>query len=151
MKGEIRNRIKVHGKLLLATLTLNIDPDNPFFTKSSRHTIDEFGIDYITMVLGREIRRGIAGGEISIKNHGEETVLGRKAVKFEGVFPHDVDKGYYCHRAVVCPDFETKIPIAVEVYDRENELCEYYGFEDLTLNAGLRREDFDPGYPLYSF
>jgi hypothetical protein len=151
VEGENRNRIKVHGKLLLATLTLNIDPDNPFFTKSSRHRIDEVGIDYITRVLGREFRRGIAAGEISIRNHGESAVFGRKAAKFEGIFPNDVDKGYYCRRAIVCLDVETKIPIAVEVYDRENELCEFYGFEDLTLNAGLRREDFDPRNPEYKF
>jgi hypothetical protein len=151
VEGENRNRIKVHGKLLLATLTLNIDPGNPFFTKSSRHTIDEVGVVYVTRVLEREFRRGIASGEMTLASLGEETVFGRNAAKFEGIFPEDVEKGYYCRRAVVCLDFETKIPLAVEVYGWENELCEYYGFEDLTLNAGLRGEDFDPDNPQYGF
>jgi hypothetical protein len=151
VEGENKNRVKIHGKGLLSAITINIDPRSTLFMKSSRHPIMEIGIDYITKIVGGEFRRGIDRGEIAIVYHGEETVFGRKTMKVEGVFPTDADKGYYCYRAVVNMDIETKIPIGIEVYDRENKLFEYYGFENLKLNTGLDNDDFDPKNAQYGF
>jgi outer membrane lipoprotein-sorting protein len=151
VEGENSNRIKMHGTGLLGSITINIDPRSSFFMKFSRHPITEIGIDFITDVIGREFRRGIDCGEIEIIYRGEEMVFRRKTMKIEGVFPKDVGRGYYCSRAVVHVDLETKIPISVEVYDWENRLLEYYGFENLILNAGLDKDDFDPKDARYGF
>jgi hypothetical protein len=149
--GENKNFVKVHGGGLLSPFTLNLDPYGSLFMRCSRHTITEVGIHYITKFIGGEFRRGIDRGEIEIINRGEEIVFGRNTMKIEGVFPQKGDEGYYCHRAVVNIDLETKIPINIEVYDWANELFEYYGFENLVLNAGLGKDDFDPKNAHYRF
>jgi hypothetical protein len=151
VEGENNNRMKIHGTGLLSHVTINIDPCSSLFLKSSRHPITEIGLVFIVKFIGREFRKGIERGEVDIIYRGEETVFGRKTVKVEGVFPRDAGKGYYCYRAVVNMDLETKIPIAIEVYDWEDELFEYYGFEGIVLNAGLDEDDFDPKNVQYGF
>ena len=151
VEGENKNRVKVHGTGLLSPITINIDPRSSLIMKNSRHPVTEIGIDYITKIVGGEFRRGIERGEIEITYHGEEMVFSRKTMKIEGVFPRNVDKRYYCYRAVIYMDLETKILISIEVYDWENKLFEYYGFENLNVNTGLDKGDFDPKNTQYGF
>jgi outer membrane lipoprotein-sorting protein len=149
--GENKNRLKVHSTGLLSSFALNIDPFGAIAMKSSRHPITDIGVDYITRIIGKEFRRGIESGEIELIYHGEETVYRRKTRKVEGIFPMDCHKGYYAYRAVINLDLQMKIPIQIEVYDWKNKLLEYYGFENLILNAGLNNADFDPKNSEYKF
>ena len=78
-------------------------------------------------------------------------VYGRKTRELEGVLPKDPSKGYYCYRCIVNLDIETKMPIKTRIFDWEDQLVEYYGYEHLSLNPGLSDKDFDPKNPEYHF
>ncbi len=59
--------------------------------------------------------------------------------------------GYYCYRAVINLDMESKIPIKVRIYDWDGLLVEDYGYENLKLDAALTDTDFNPNNPEYRF
>jgi hypothetical protein len=149
--GENNDLIKVHAPGLFSPVILNFDPRGSLLMRSSRHPITEIGIHYITRFISDEFRKGIDRGEIEVNYRGEEIVFGRKTMKIEGVFPQNSDGVYYCRRALLNIDLETRIPISIAVYDGANELFEYYGFENLILNAGLVKNDFDPKNKHYGF
>jgi hypothetical protein len=41
--------------------------------------------------------------------------------------------------------------LRIRVYDRDDQLVENYGYENLVLNAPLADVDFDPKSPEYHF
>jgi hypothetical protein len=101
--------------------------------------------------IGSNLRRGLRAGEFTSKDHGEQTVYGRKTRVLEGVLPKDASKGYYCYRCIVNLDVETRMPIKTQIFDWENHLVECCGYEHLNLNPGLSDKDFDPKNPEYHF
>lgn len=57
---------------------------------------------------------------------------------------------YYAPRAVIWVGIASKLPIKLEMFDRENRLYESYTNTKLRLDVGLTDEDFDPvrhGFP----
>ena len=59
--------------------------------------------------------------------------------------------GYGGYRMVINQDIESKLLIRIRVYDRQGQLVENYGYENLDLDAGLDDSDFDPDNPAYGF
>jgi negative regulator of sigma E activity len=55
------------------------------------------------------------------------------------------------YRFVINQDIESKILIRIRVYDRDDQLIENYGYENLDLDARLTDADFDPENPEYHF
>ena len=49
------------------------------------------------------------------------------------------------------PNLESKVLVRIRVYDRDDQLVENYGYENLDLNAPLVDADFDPKNPEYHF
>jgi hypothetical protein len=97
------------------------------------------------------IRRGLWSGELECRRGKEGRVYGRRIQSLELIFPKESRNGYYCYRSVVSLDIEKRVPIRVQVFDWEDRLIEDYGYEDLTLNAGLIDADFDRRNPKYRF
>lgn len=151
VKGWNNNRLKVHEGGILGVVNLNLEPTSVLGMKGNRHPITDAGIENLVRVIGRDLRRGIKAAEVESKDHGEETVYGRRTRKIEGVFPKEREKGYYCSRAVINFDTETRVPLKVMIYDWDDNLIENYGYEDLRLDAGLSEADFDPDNPEYRF
>ncbi len=151
VEGANDNRIKAHEGGIISFVEVDLDPLSSRAMKGNRHSITDSGLDNLVKLIGKEMRRGIAVGEMEFIDHGQETVYGRTARKIEGIFPRDKEKGYYCYRAVISFDIELKVPIKSKIYDWENLLIENYGYEDLKLNAGLTDFDFDPKNPEYKF
>jgi outer membrane lipoprotein-sorting protein len=151
MKGWNNNRLKVHEGGISGIFNFNLEPEGDLGMKGSRHPVTDTGLENIVRVIGRDLRRGVKAAEVTFKDHGEEMIYGRATREVEGIFPKDMGKGYYCFRAVIYFDVETRIPTKVMIYDWDDELVENYGYEDLRLDAGLTDADFDPGNPEYRF
>lgn len=150
VEGCNNNLIKVHECGLLG-LRLDLDPRGSLVMKGSRHPITDSGIENVVSLIGRELRKGIRKGELSIRRQGEETVYGRATRLVEIVFPETPSKGYYCYRAIINIDAENELPVRIQIFDWDNLLVENYGYEAVALNAGLTDADFDPHNPAYGF
>lgn len=151
VEGANQNRIRAHGSGLKGLVTVNLDPTGALAMENSRHPITEAGLHHLVGKIASNIRRGLRAGELSAKEHGEQTVYGRKTRELEGMLPKDPSKGYYCYRCIVNVDLETKMPIRTQIFDWNNHLVECYGYERLKLNPGLSDKDFDPHNPEYHF
>ena len=44
-----------------------------------------------------------------------------------------------------------KVPVKIQIFDWDDKLAEFYGYENLKFNAGLTDADFDPENPEYKF
>jgi outer membrane lipoprotein-sorting protein len=151
VQGWNDNKLKGHGAGLLGLVTVDLDPTGSLAMKGNRHPITESGLESLVKKIGANLRTGVAAGDFTAKDLGEETVYGRKTTKVEGAFPKDPAKSYYCYRCVVNLDLEKKVPIRVEIFDFKDQLVEAYGFEDLRLDAGLTDKDFSPSNKDYHF
>jgi hypothetical protein len=151
VEGWNHNKIKVHEVWMKTNFTLDLDAKGFLAMRGSRHSITESGLENLLRVLGRDLCGGIQSGEFTYRELGEEVVYGCQSMKVEYLFPKDKTKGYYCCRAIINIDTETKIPIRVRIYDWEGLLVEDYGYEGLKLNAGLTDADFAMENPEYHF
>jgi outer membrane lipoprotein-sorting protein len=102
-------------------------------------------------MVGDNLRTGVRSKELECRRGTEGMVYGRRTQSLELVFPRDPRNGFYCYRSIISLDVEKKVPIRVQVFDWEDRLIEDYGYEDLTLNAGLTDANFDPRNREYRF
>ena len=151
VEGANNNKVRAHGTGLAKLITVNLNPTGGMAMENSRHPITEAGLELLVKKIGSNLQRGLRAGELTAKDHGEQTVYGRKTREIEGVLPKDPSKGYYCYRCIVNLDVETKMPIKTRIFDWEDQLVECYGYENLSLNPGLSDKDFDPKNPEYHF
>lgn len=149
--GWNNNRILFRDPGFLGVVIMNLRPEGPLAMNGSRHPITEVGLNHLIKVFGDNLRRGLRSGELECKRCKEGTVYGRKIQPMELIFPRDPRNGYYCYRSIISLDIEKRVPIRVQVFDWEDRLIEDYGYEDLTLNAGLIDADFDRWNPKYKF
>jgi outer membrane lipoprotein-sorting protein len=145
------NRILVRDPGFLGVVIMNLRPQGPLAIKGSRHPITEAGLEHLVKMFGDNIRKGLRSKELECRRGTEGMVYGRKTQSLELVFPRDPKVGYYCYRSIISLDIEKRVPIRVQVFDWEDRLIEDYGYENLTLSAGLTEADFDPRNPKYKF
>ncbi|HXX34404.1 MAG TPA: DUF1571 domain-containing protein [Thermodesulfobacteriota bacterium] len=145
------NRILLRDPGFLGTVIMNLHPWGPIAMRGSRHPITEVGLDHLVKTFGNNLRAGLRSRELEYRRGTQETVYGRRIQSLELLFPRDRRNGYYCYRTIISFDIEKKVPIRVQVFDWDNKLIEDYGYENLTLNAGLTDADFDRRNPKYKF
>ena len=151
VEGANHNKVRVRGTGLAELITVNLEPTGALAMENSRHPVTDAGLEVLVKKIDANLRRGLSAGELTLKDHGEQTVYGRKTRELEGVLPKDPARGYYCYRCIVDLDVETKMPIKTRIFDWEDQLVECYGYENLSLNPGLSDRDFDPKNPEYHF
>lgn len=151
VEGWNDGELRAHEGGVMGIITANLDPLGSMAMKGNRHSILDAGLEKLVIKIGANLRKGLKNNEFTLKEHGEETVGGRKTMKVEAIYPKEKAKGYYCYRAVLNLDFEMKVPIKIQIFDWDDRLVEYYWYEDLKLNAGLTDADFDPKNPDYRF
>jgi hypothetical protein len=151
IEGDNDNLIKVHECGIAGMVTLNIDPKGTLVMKGSRHPVTDSGLENLVKLIRRNLEKSANAQEIDIKEHGGEKVYGRATRKVEIVFPKDKAKNYYCYRALINFDEETKVPVRVHIYDWDDTLLENYGYEAIKLRAALTEADFDPNNSEYRF
>lgn len=151
VEGANHNKVRVRGSGLAELITVNLEPTGALAMENSRHPVTDAGLEVLVKKIDANLRRGLHAGELTLKDHGEQTVYGRKTRELEGILPKDASKGYYCYRCIVDLDAETKMPIKTRIFDWDDRLVECYGYENLSLNPGLSDKDFDPKNPEYHF
>jgi len=149
--GWNENRIRAHRGGILRFITRNLDPRDPGLMAGNLRPVTSTGIGYLLETVAINIRRAIRVGELTFSERGEETVYGGNTQVLEVAFPKDRAKDYDGCRLVINQDVESKILVRIRIYDRDDQLVENYGYENLNLNAPLADVDFDPKNPEYRF
>ena len=149
--GWNQDRARVHRGGLLRFVTFNLHPRHPGLMAGNLRPVTSTGIGYLLESVATHIRKANRAGELVFYEWGAETVYGRKTRVLEAVFPKERAEHYDGYRFVINQDAESKIPVRIRVYDRDAQLVENYGYENLVLNAPLADADFDPMNPAYQF
>lgn len=149
--GWNEDRIRAHRGGILRFVTRNLDPRDPGLMAGNLRPVTSTGIGYLLETVATNIRKAIKVGELTFSERGAETVYGRNTQVLEMVFPKERTKDYDGYRYVINQDVESKILVRIRVYDRDDQLVENYGYENLDLNAPLADAAFDPKNPEYHF
>jgi hypothetical protein len=149
--GWNENRIRAHRGGILRFVIRDLDPKDPGLMAGNLRPVTSTGIGYLVETVAINIRKAIKDRELAFSERGEETVYGRKTQVFEVVFPKESAENYDGHRLVINQDIESKLLIRIRIYNRDDQLVENYGYENLDLDAPLSDADFDPKNPEYRF
>jgi hypothetical protein len=149
--GWNQDRVRAHRGGILRFVTRNLDPEHPALMADNLRPVTSSGIGYLLQAVAMNAREALKASELTFSERGEETVYGRKTRVLELVVPKQSAKNYDGCRFVVSQDVESKILLRIRVYDRDDQLVETYGYENLRLNAPLADADFDPRNPEYRF
>ncbi|MCB9753866.1 MAG: DUF1571 domain-containing protein [Myxococcales bacterium] len=152
VKGWNNNKIMAHPGSF-PDITVSLSPDSSLAMRGNRHPITDCGIGHIIELITRDMRRSEANPDDNVRflDHGYSYVYGARSRCVEAIMPTAEDSGYYGHRAKICMDASSELPNRVQIWDRENNLIEDYGFKDLRVNPGLTGASFDPENPEYGF
>jgi outer membrane lipoprotein-sorting protein len=151
MTGWNENRIKVHRGGILRFITRDLEPNDPTVMKHNLRPITSMGIGFLLEGIGKNVRKATKNGELTFIDGGEEPVFGRVTRLIEVSVPKERASDYDGCRLVVNQDLENMMLIRVRIYDRDDNLMEYYGYEDLDLGVRLTDADFDAKNPEYHF
>jgi hypothetical protein len=149
--GWNEGQVRAHRGGILRFVTRNLDPSDPGLMAGNLRPVTSTGIGYLLQAAAANIRKAIKVGELAFSEHGAETVYGRNTQVLGVVFPKEKAEDYDGYRYVINQDVESRIPIKIRIYDRDDQLVEHYGYENLDLNASLTDTDFDPKNPEYHF
>jgi len=149
--GWNEGRARAHRGGILRFVTRNLDPRDPGLMAGNLRPVTSTGIGYLLEIVATNIRKAIKVGELTFSERGQETVYRRNTQILEVVIPKERAKDYDGYRYVINQDVESKILVRIRVYDRDDQLVENYGYENLNLNAPLADADFDPKNPEYHF
>jgi len=115
------------------------------------HPVTSTGIGYLLEGVALNMRKAMNVGDLTFSEKGKEKVYGRNTRSLEVNFPKEKVKTYDGWRFVINQDVETKILVRIKIYGQNDQLIEYYGYENIKLNAPLTNADFDPKNPEYYF
>jgi len=149
--GWNQNQIRAHRGGIVWFITRNVDPRDPALMISNLRPVTSMGIGYLLETIAMNIRKAIKAGELTFSDSTRETVYGKSTVIVEVVFPKERAKDYEGWRFVINQDIETKMLVRIRIYDRDDQLTENYGYENLDLNPALADADFDPKNLEYHF
>jgi hypothetical protein len=151
VKGWNEDRAKAHRGGLLRFITRDLDPSHPGLMADNLRPVTSTGMGFLLEAVATNIRKASKRGELTFSARGEESVYGRKTQVLEMIFPKARAGDYDGYRHVINQDVESKILIRIRIYDRDDQLVENYGYEDLDLDARLEDADFDPANAGYRF
>jgi outer membrane lipoprotein-sorting protein len=149
--GWNENRVRAHRGGFWKFVVRNLYPRDPELMADNLRPVTDIGIGQLIKTVAINVRSAIAAGYISVEQLGEEVVYGRKTRILDVDLPSGTVGGYGGYRMVINQDIQSKLLIRIRVYDRQGQLVENYGYENLNLNASLSNEDFDPDNPAYHF
>lgn len=149
--GWNEDRARAHRGGILRFFMADLDPRDPVLMADNLRPVTSTGIGFLLETVAANMRKAIGRGELAFADRGEETVYGRNTRVLEMTFPKEKSGDYDGHRFVVNQDAESGISLRIRVYDRDGQLVENYGYENLVLDAPLGDADFDPKNPAYRF
>jgi hypothetical protein len=149
--GQNGDQVRAHRGGILRFVTRDLDPGDPVLMAGNLRPVTSTGIGYLLEAVAINIRKAIKIRDLTFSERGQETVYGRNTQVLEMVIPKERAKDYDGCRFVINQDVESKVLVRIRVYDRDDQLIENYGYENLDLNAPLVDADFDPKNPEYHF
>ena len=149
--GWNEDRARAHRGGILRFITRNLDPSDPGMMAGNLRPVTSTGIGYLLENVAKDMRKAIKLGDLTFSDRGEETVYGRNTRVVEVTFQKERSRDYEGYRYVINQDVQTKILVRIRIYDRDDQLVENYGYENLNLDAPLTDADFDPKNPEYHF
>ena len=149
--GWNEGRVRAHRGGILRFITRNLDPKAAGLMAGNLRPVTGTGVGYLLETVAIDIRKAIKADELTFSEPGMELVYGRLTQVVEVVFPTERAKDYQGHRYVINQDIENRILVRIRIYDRDDQLLENYGYENINLGALLTDADFDPKNPEYHF
>jgi Protein of unknown function (DUF1571) len=149
--GWNEGRIRAHRGGVLSFIIQNLYPNDPKLMSNELYPVTSTGIGYLLEAVALNMRKAINADDLTFSEERKEKVYGRNTLALEVNFPKEKVKAYDGWRFVINQDVESKILIRIKIYDQNDQLIEYYGYENLNFNASLTDADFDPKNPEYHF
>lgn len=149
--GWNENRVRAHRGGLQRFITRDLEPRHPRLMAGNLRPVTDMGIGQLVKAVAVNVRAAIDRGGLGFSEAGTETVYGRATQIVEIVLPDGITGGYEGHRLVINQDAGNGILVRIRIHDRDGQLVEYYGYENLDLDAPLSEADFDPANPAYRF
>lgn len=149
--GWNEGRIRAHRGGILRFIIRNLVPMDPELMANELRPVTSTGIGYMLEAVARNMRKALNAGDLTFSENRQETVYGRNTRALEVIFRKEKVKAYDGWRFVINQDVESKILLRIRTYDRDDQLIENYGYENIDLNAPLSDADFAPKNPEYHF
>ena len=149
--GWNKGRIKAHRGGFFSFIVRNLDPNDPKLMKNDLRPVTSTGVGFLLQTVAINMRKAIRAGILTFTSHGEENVYGRNTRVMVIDIPYENAEDYDGAQFVINQDVESNILIRIRVYDRDGQLVENYGYENLNLDVRLSDADFDPKNPDYDF
>lgn len=147
--GQNDDKLVAHPGGFFRFITFHLDPEGDLAMKRNRHSMWHSGMEKIMYLIESNTRQAQVQGLDSIQYLGEARILGKRVGVIEGRFPDNL--GFYAHRIIMCMDREIGLPVKVSIFDWSETLIEEYVFNDLKINVGLDKNDFNPANPDYNY
>jgi len=134
-------------------ITLCMSPETCKQLSEGRHTVNEAGVGYIADMIANNVALAKSRplDKVSCWDYGESLMEGEPSRCLEMVMPPRKDSGYYGHRAYMCQSKRTGLLNRITVWDFRKLLVEDFIFENIKVDVGLGKKDFDPDNPDYKF
>jgi outer membrane lipoprotein-sorting protein len=151
VEGWNDNKVRAHRGGLLRLITRNLSPRDARLMKDNLRPVTDTGIGFLVAAVATHVRHAIAGEGLRFSEPSEQTLYGRRTQLLELSLPEADVTEHGGRKLLVYRDVESRLFIAIKVYDRRGQLVESYSYEDLDLDPRLTAADFDPKNPAYGF
>ncbi len=133
------------SKVNLDQIPMAVDADP--VTKGNRHLISEFGIGYFLERYQLDFEKALKEKDFFVEVTGR-SFDGDPGTRIELILKNRKKlPKYYAYRTLVLFSKKRKLPMEIKVFNETGDLIEYYGYRDLKVDTGLRKDDFDPDRP----
>ncbi|MBN1547186.1 MAG: DUF1571 domain-containing protein [Syntrophaceae bacterium] len=149
--GWNKGRIRAHRGGFFSFIVRNLDPNDPALMENNLRPVTSTGVGFLLQTIAINMRKAIKAGVLTFIDRGKENVYGRATQVMVIDIPYENAEDYDGAQFVINQDVESKILLRIRVYDRDGQLVENYGYENLNLDARLTDADFDPKNPEYDF
>ena len=149
--GWNKGRIRAHRGGFFSFIVRNLDPNDPELMENELRPVTSTGVGFLLQTVAINMRKAIKAGVLTFTDRGREKVYGRDSQVMVIDIPYENAKDYDGAQFVINQDVESKILLRIRVYDRDGQLVENYGYQNLNLNARLSDADFDSKNPDYDF
>ncbi|WP_198300368.1 DUF1571 domain-containing protein [Desulfuromonas soudanensis] len=149
--GWNKGRIRAHRGGFFSFIVRNLDPDDPKLMKDNLRPVTSTGVGFLLETVAINMRKAIKAGVLTFTRRGKEKVYGRDTQVIVIDISYENAEDYDGAQFVINQDVESKILLRIRIYDRDGQLVENYGYENLNLDARLSDADFDPKNPEYDF
>jgi len=152
VEGLNDNKVFVHEPRGLARfVTVLLEPDGDRVLKESRFPFTEIGIGRIIERMGEGVYKTEVGKPLTLVDRGRETIQGREFRRLEGLAAPGSKESHPFHKIILVFDEQLSLPSQIVLYDWDNLMIGEYLYNDIRLNPGLQKADFDTSNPNYNF